>query len=69
MSLIQGFTPYGIRFSHKMYRPSPTKDVTWKDHPLASRPLIGVINAYRRVYCVGLLDNLGVGWGYLQRTR
>jgi hypothetical protein len=24
----QGSTPYGIRFSHKTYRPSPTKDVT-----------------------------------------
>jgi hypothetical protein len=25
---LQGFTSYGIRFSHKTYRPSPTKDVT-----------------------------------------
>jgi hypothetical protein len=34
-------TPYGIRFSHKIYRPSPTKDVTWKDPSLIRGPLIG----------------------------
>jgi hypothetical protein len=38
---IQGSTPYGIRFSHKTYRPSPTKDVTYKDPPLIRGPLIG----------------------------
>jgi hypothetical protein len=25
---LQGSTAHGIRFSHKTYRPSPTKDVT-----------------------------------------
>jgi hypothetical protein len=25
---LQGSTPYGIRFSHRTYRPLPTKDVT-----------------------------------------
>jgi hypothetical protein len=38
---LQGSTPYGIRFSHKTYRPSPTKDVTKKDPPLIRGPLIG----------------------------
>jgi hypothetical protein len=35
-------TLYGIRFSHKTYRPSPTRDVTWKDPPLVRGPLLGV---------------------------
>jgi hypothetical protein len=43
---LQGFTPYGIRFSHKTYRPSPTTDVTWKDPPYIRGPLIG------GVYCI-----------------
>jgi hypothetical protein len=38
---VQGSTPYGIRFSHEFYRPSPTKDVTEKDPPLIREPLIG----------------------------
>jgi hypothetical protein len=38
---LQGSTPYGIRFSHKTYRPSPTKDVTWKDPPFIRGPLKG----------------------------
>jgi hypothetical protein len=29
----QGSTHYGIRCSHKIYRPSPTEDVTEKDRP------------------------------------
>jgi hypothetical protein len=37
---LQGSTPYGIIISHKTYRPSPTKDVTWED-PLIRGPLIG----------------------------
>jgi hypothetical protein len=37
---LQGSTPSGIRFSHKNYRPSPTKDVTYKDPPLLRGPLI-----------------------------
>jgi hypothetical protein len=32
-------TPHGIKFSHKKYRPSPTKDVNKKDH-LIRGPLI-----------------------------
>jgi hypothetical protein len=31
---LQGSTPNGIRFSHKTYRPSATKDVAEKDPPL-----------------------------------
>jgi hypothetical protein len=38
---LQGSTPYGIRLSHKIYRPAPTKDGTWKDPPLVRGPLIG----------------------------
>jgi hypothetical protein len=38
---LQGSTPYGVKFSPKTYRPSPTKDVTWKDPPLIRGPLIG----------------------------
>jgi hypothetical protein len=37
---LQGSTPYGRRFSHKIYRPSPTKDITWKDPPLIRGSLI-----------------------------
>jgi hypothetical protein len=37
---ITGFYTYGLRFSHKTCRPSPTKDVTWKDPPLMRGPLI-----------------------------
>jgi hypothetical protein len=36
---LQGSTPYGIKLSHKTYRPSPTKDVTWKAPPLIRGPL------------------------------
>jgi hypothetical protein len=43
---LQNSTPYGIRFSQKTYRPSPTKDVTWKDPPLIKRLLTG------EVYCI-----------------
>jgi hypothetical protein len=39
---LQGSTPYGIKFFHKTYRPSPDKDVTCKDPPLIRGPLIGV---------------------------
>jgi hypothetical protein len=38
---LQASTPYGIRFSHKTYRPSPTKDLTYKDPPLTRGPLVG----------------------------
>jgi hypothetical protein len=37
---LQDSTPSGIRFSHKTYRPSPTKDVTQKDPPLIRGTLI-----------------------------
>jgi hypothetical protein len=38
---LQGSTLYGIKFSHKTYRPSPTTDVTWKDPPHIKAPLTG----------------------------
>jgi hypothetical protein len=44
---LTGFHPYGIRSSHKAYRPSPTKDVTEKDPPLIRGPLIGGYTVYR----------------------
>jgi hypothetical protein len=31
---LQGPTPYGVKFFHKTYRPSTTKDITSKDSPL-----------------------------------
>jgi hypothetical protein len=38
---LQGSTPYGIRFFHKTYRPSPTKDVSYRDPLLIRGPLVG----------------------------
>jgi hypothetical protein len=38
---LQDSTPYGIKFSRKTYRPSPTKGVTQKDPSLIGGPLIG----------------------------
>jgi hypothetical protein len=43
---LQGSTPYGIRFSHKPYRPSPTKGC----HLERSSPYKGT--AYRAVYFI-----------------
>jgi hypothetical protein len=51
---LQGSTPCGIRFSHKTYRPAPTKDVTLKDPPLISGPLIGK-------YCYSLIRGSLIG--------
>jgi hypothetical protein len=47
---LQGSTPYGIRFSHKTYRPSPTKGVTWKDPAIIRGPLIGGYTVYIYIY-------------------
>jgi hypothetical protein len=43
---LQGTTAYGIRISHKTYRPSPTRNVTWKDPPLIRGPLTGGKTVY-----------------------
>jgi hypothetical protein len=45
---LQSSSPYGIRFSHKTYRPSPIKDVTWKN-PLLEGTAYKY--NYRGVYC------------------
>jgi hypothetical protein len=51
---LQGSTSYGIRLSHKTYRPSPNKDVTQKDPPLMKGPLIGEYTVFMIAELIGV---------------
>jgi hypothetical protein len=49
-----------MRLSHKIYRPSPTRDVTWKDPPLRRGPLIGVNIVLAFSGCVSMGHLIGL---------